>query len=104
MDLRTRRDSVYLLSLSILQLDSSLQSLLLITFYLHLRKPIYIRCTLASELHRIVTNTILYINQKMGITPYQGRTEAVLRSSLRNTTNNKGNSNSRKNNKSIYQL
>ena len=49
--------SVYLLSLSILQLDSNLQSLLLITLHLHLRKPTYIRCTLATELHRIVTNT-----------------------------------------------
>ena len=50
---------MYLLSLSILQLDSNLQSLLLITLHLHLRKPTYIRCTLASELHRIVTLLVI---------------------------------------------
>ena len=56
---------VYLLSLSILQLDSNLQSLLLIIFHLHLRKPIYIRCTLASELHRIVTTRTRWYSENV---------------------------------------
>ena len=36
---------------------------MLIILHLHLRKPTYIRCTLASELHRIVTS-IISANQK----------------------------------------